>query len=574
MPNHIREDDFVPFAAGIIVRVSGQRQAEEGLSLERQESICREVAAKYGVPVAGVYIDPGVSGDLFLREGLQSALTDLRAGKFNLLIAYDLSRVTWSPEHRPRIFREIHQAGGRLHVHLMGDIIRPEDYQQEFFAGMQTQADQFYRQHIRAISIGGHRQAASEGRQPVRHLAPFGFHIVTKNDVIRGDYPAEQDGKYILIESEAATVRQIFQWYVHERISLMEILKRLIEQKTPTKHGGQWCRASLYKILKSRLYIGFATYGKLKRYKDETRKGQISVHTGRAYTTIYSYKPAAEVQQIHIPVPRVIEESTWNQAQDILVSNKIRLSGRSDRKYMLTGIIRCPKCNKPMHCSSTGRCRYYGCRHSRPSLSPGGVICSPHFYGVELCHRLTAQALQAFVTRADVMQEAIGAFRLQALKSKQPAPMQDIERERLESELSSIERRRSELLAMSDIDAEFRSGALKELSALWRERKNKISECQRRGEHRPEPQRYEGEPEREYVKQVTDALVNAEAILMDERVNDNTKWKIIRGLVDHVLPHYVERPKGSKHPRVDAVEVTFLPVFEGYESTVALVRRL
>jgi len=77
------------------IRVSTERQAEEGAGLEVQERAIRKFAKDQGFVLVEVLRDEGVSGTLEAakRPGLQAAIKALRAGQASGLIVHRLDRL-------------------------------------------------------------------------------------------------------------------------------------------------------------------------------------------------------------------------------------------------------------------------------------------------------------------------------------------------------------------------------------------------------------------------------------------------------------------------------------------------
>jgi site-specific DNA recombinase len=78
------------------VRVSTDRQAEQGFSLEAQEAKIRAMATVRGADLAEVIIDGGESAKSLNRPGLQRLLGLINAGKIDSLIVAKLNRLTRS----------------------------------------------------------------------------------------------------------------------------------------------------------------------------------------------------------------------------------------------------------------------------------------------------------------------------------------------------------------------------------------------------------------------------------------------------------------------------------------------
>src|ERR1035437_4950189 len=78
------------------VRVSTDRQAEQGVSLEAQEAKIRAMATVQGAELLDVIVDGGESAKSLNRPGLQQLLDLINAGKVDAVIVAKLDRLTRS----------------------------------------------------------------------------------------------------------------------------------------------------------------------------------------------------------------------------------------------------------------------------------------------------------------------------------------------------------------------------------------------------------------------------------------------------------------------------------------------
>lgn len=76
------------------IRVSTDKQADHGISLDAQRAKIEAYASLYDLELVGVITDAGVSAKTLDRPGLQRALTMLKAGKADALIVVKLDRLT------------------------------------------------------------------------------------------------------------------------------------------------------------------------------------------------------------------------------------------------------------------------------------------------------------------------------------------------------------------------------------------------------------------------------------------------------------------------------------------------
>lgn len=100
--------------AVIYTRVSTQRQADEGISLDAQTARCRDYCKGMGYEIAGEFQDAGISGGRAdNRPGLQSAL-DHVTGSGGVLVTYSLSRLARSTRDALDIADRLDRAGADL----------------------------------------------------------------------------------------------------------------------------------------------------------------------------------------------------------------------------------------------------------------------------------------------------------------------------------------------------------------------------------------------------------------------------------------------------------------------------
>ena len=78
------------------VRVSTQKQSEEGISIEAQESKIRAYCELKGIEISEVIIDAGISGKGVNRAGYQKVLELCEQGKIDAIVVYSLSRFSRS----------------------------------------------------------------------------------------------------------------------------------------------------------------------------------------------------------------------------------------------------------------------------------------------------------------------------------------------------------------------------------------------------------------------------------------------------------------------------------------------
>jgi len=213
--------------AAIYVRVSTQEQAQQGFSLNAQKEALENYAKALGYEIHKVYRDEGKSAKDMKRPEMTQMLADAESKKFSAIFIYKLDRFSrsikdliltidklkdWGIDFvslQDRI--ETTSASGKLMFHIIGA-----------FA-------EFERNVIGDRTKFGMQRKAHEGGFITK--APKGYKLVNK--------------KLLVDEQEAEKVREIFNKFLNEDISLTQLAKN---------YG--LTTSGLKKLLQNTTYIG------------------------------------------------------------------------------------------------------------------------------------------------------------------------------------------------------------------------------------------------------------------------------------------------------------------------------
>jgi site-specific DNA recombinase len=94
------------------LRVSTDKQADRGVSLDEQRARVEAYASLYGLELVAVEVDPGYSASTLDRPGLQRALGMLRRGEAGALLVAKLDRLTRSLRDLRGLVDELFRAEG------------------------------------------------------------------------------------------------------------------------------------------------------------------------------------------------------------------------------------------------------------------------------------------------------------------------------------------------------------------------------------------------------------------------------------------------------------------------------
>jgi site-specific DNA recombinase len=159
----------------------------------------------------------------------------------------------------------------------------------------------------------------------------------------------------------------------------------LNERHILTRTGlSRWRRSAVHGIVTNPAYKGLAAYNKTQ-VRDAKRSNRKTFLKG-GYTTkaLTGIRVRDKSDWIEIPVPAIVTESIYEQAQHQLAKNK-RFSKRNQRRhYLLTGFLRCQECGYAItgYSSSTlsnGSKRLtYKCNGAVNANFPNGKPCTSH----------------------------------------------------------------------------------------------------------------------------------------------------------------------------------------------------
>ena len=337
-----------------------RKSSEEGLeqdfnSLDAQREACEAFVASQKhegwTVVPELYDDGGFSGGTMERPAFRRLLSDVRAGKIDVVVVYKVDHLTRSLSDFAKIveifdkrsvsFVSVTQqfnttsSMGRLTLNILLSFAQ---FEREVTS--ERIRDKIAASKKKGIWMGG--------------MTPLGYDV--------------KDRKLVVNEAEATTVRNIFRRYIElKSVRLLKadldargIVSKVRKTSNPDRSGGRRiARGALYLMLQNRIYRGEIT------------------HKGNSYP--------GEHQAI-------IDEPLWNQAQAILTDNHIERSlGVSDKcPSLLAGFVYDARGERltPTHANKKGvRYRYYVSR----SLIVGTAK--------ETGQRIPATSLEGLVTR-------------------------------------------------------------------------------------------------------------------------------------------------------------------------------
>ncbi len=221
------------------LRVSTDRQAEEGLGLEVQEHAIRAWAREHGHKITKWARDEGVSGSngLDARLGLADALNALRSREASGLVVYRLDRLARDLVLQEQLLADVRRMGAELFStsaaeagYLTDD---PDDPSRKLIRQVLGAVNEYERAMISLRLRSGRRRKADNGGFAYG-APPYGYHV--------------QAGELVPDEREQAAVVRM-RTLRAEGGSYRQIAARLTAEGHAPKRGTTWQPMTIRQIL-------------------------------------------------------------------------------------------------------------------------------------------------------------------------------------------------------------------------------------------------------------------------------------------------------------------------------------
>ncbi|KAE8559306.1 recombinase family protein [Paenibacillus polymyxa] len=313
---------------GVYVRVSTEEQAKHGYSLTDQLKRCREKAQSNDILE---YIDDGYSGEFLERPALERLRKDVRDGIIDKIIINDPDRWSRNLMNQLVVTDELEKRAKIIFVNGEYDKT-PEG---RLFYQMRGAISEFEKAKINERMSRG-RKTKAEGGKVVKNNFTYGYNYDKEN------------GMLLINDDEARVVQLIFNLFTQPNEiaeGINGIAMYLTSQKIPTKRGAKvWHKQVVRQILMNETYTG-----KFAQNKWDTEGMLGNKHKPKGEKVPIKMRPKEE--WIWVDCPQIITEFQFEQAQKLLGEARRRYAKSGNRKYLLSGLVRCGQCENTM----TGR---------------------------------------------------------------------------------------------------------------------------------------------------------------------------------------------------------------------------
>ena len=390
--------------AALYARVSSDRQ-DVDLSVAAQLRALRDYAKKNGYLVAREYIDEAESGRIADRPQFRKMLDEASVtdAPFKEILVWKFSRFTRKREHAVAFKAMLRRRGIR--------VVSITEHADDTPTGklMETiieSVDEFYSENLAQEVSRGMREAASRGFWMSAH-APFGYRRVMVQD------GAKKRPKLVLNTVAAPIVRRIYDMALKGQ-GLLDIAKTLNSEGIPSPRGKTWPKNTIHVILTNEVHTGTLVWG-------------ITAKDGVPPVRVEGAFPAIVTTKEYRKVKKLLESR----------SPKVINPMRASSPYILSGLVTCNNCGRPLSAAEAkgGRYTYYVCQSL---IKRGSGTC--------VCPRLNSKRFERLIIeqiRENILTEKNVRGLVQLLDEEMDSMARE-ERERLETieaELKDVKER-------------------------------------------------------------------------------------------------------------------------------------
>ena len=499
----------------------------ESNSITNQKAILEKYAKDHNFTPFKCYVDDGVSGTTFERDGFKEMLSDVDAGLVSTIIVKDLSR--FGRDHiMVGYYTEMYLPSNNVRFIAINDNVDTADERSNEFAPFTNVFNEWYARSA-SKKINAVFKAKGESGQRLGSAIPYGYKANPNNP------------KEIIIDEEAANVvKYIFELCMcgkgpgkiakqltEEGIStpMMYFREHRMPCRTKANMSNVWCNRSVAGILENMTYIG---------------------HTVNFRTATVNYKTHKKIRQpkdkwliFENTHPPIIEKTVWEKVQE-LRKNKRRYT-KSGKKSIFAGLLECADCGAKLYfCTSRAHKEdhdYFVCSNYKGNTG----VCTVHYIRENAIYDVVLEQVQ-------LMLRYLQSFESEFVKSLVDKSAKDKKKE--------IATRRKKLetnkMRISELDGIFKRIYEDNISGkLSNERFSKLSADYEREQKQLviDTEALENE-----LNQEAEQVDNVEYFLSIVRQYTEIKElsaRVVNDLIDKIKVHAVDKSSGQRIQKID-----------------------
>ena len=298
-------------------------------TLKRHETMLLRLAVERNYHIAKIYREVVSGESIASRPQMIELLSAVEKGLYEGVLVVEVERLARGDTTDQGIVAQTFKYSDTKIITMHRDYDPNNEFDEEFFEFNLFMSRREYKT-IKKRFREGRESSAREGKFPCS-VPPYGY----TREKLKG-----QKG-FILVEdeNEGDILRLIFHLYVNEGKSMNQIAKHLNSLKVKPRHSEYWGIENLTCILSNPVYKGKivwnASHSKKISINGEVRQKRVK----------NPREKWIESKGLHKPL---IDEKTWELAQQKKALNTPRVPVSKELKNSLAGVLVCGKCGKPM----------------------------------------------------------------------------------------------------------------------------------------------------------------------------------------------------------------------------------
>ncbi|WP_371425115.1 recombinase family protein, partial [Tardiphaga sp.] len=311
--------------------------AQRDASIADQLRVCRAHAERQGWQIIEEYTDHAISGASLLRPGIQAMIADALQGRFQIVLAEAMDRLSRDQEDIAGLFKRMAYGDVKIVTLSEGEVT-------QLHVGLKGTMNALFLKDLADKTRRGLRGRVEQGKSGGGNS--YGYTVVKQFDAhgeaLRGDRQIDPD--------QAKIVRRIFEDYAAGK-SAKRIATELNHDGVAAPSGGDWGFSTINGnpkrgtgILNNELYVGKLVWNRQRFVKDPV--------SGKRQARVNDPDEWLSSEVAHL---RIVDDALWaavKKRQDIQriapfaddQSGKPRIDERRRARYLLSGLTRCGHC--------------------------------------------------------------------------------------------------------------------------------------------------------------------------------------------------------------------------------------
>ncbi len=286
------------YHAGLYCRLSKDDDLQgESLSIATQRAILSAYCKEQNYEIYDVYVDDGYSGLNFERPDFQRMIEDIKAGRVNLVLTKDLSRLG-RDYIMTGYYSEIFFPTQGVRYIALGDNYDSNN-QENDIAPFKNILNEMYAKDISRKVKSAKRQQARDGKF-IGGQAPYGY-TVKDHKLVVDPQAAEVVRLIFALSSQGVGEIEICKQLERRRIETPGVYKKLRGEVNSSHYRNNnqpfsWCSRTVHTILNNPVYLGHLATLKTETTNYKTKQ-RVSTPADRQFVTLGAHEAIISPEQ-------------------------------------------------------------------------------------------------------------------------------------------------------------------------------------------------------------------------------------------------------------------------------------